>query len=123
MKKVNELSFAERIYIQRDAEAKALIWEQISSAGSPTLPFRFNSPVISDKSNYRLTSTDMISEEIYKQIAAPCIKKKLNIASRSEIDWCFRKSAIQNLPDGMLIWLSKSFTNFTGTAHLLHRQK
>ena len=40
----------------------------------------------------------------------------------SEIDWCFRKSVVQNLPDETLMWLSKSFTNFTGTAHQLHRQ-
>ena len=48
--------------VQCDAEAKAHIQEQISSAGSPTLPFRFHSPVISDKSNNRLTSADMVLE-------------------------------------------------------------
>ena len=39
VKKVNESSFMEFINIQCDPEAKALIREQISSAGSPTLPF------------------------------------------------------------------------------------
>ena len=29
---------------------------------------------------------------------------------------------IQLLPDSMYIWLSKSFTNFAGTAHQLYRQ-
>ena len=119
---MNELSFVERINIQCDVEAKALIREKMSSSGSPTLPFRFNPPVIRDKSNNCLTSTDMTSVKMCGQIAAPYIEKKLNVASTSEIDWCFRKSVVQNLPDMMLTWLSKSFINFTGIAHQLHRQ-
>ena len=64
----------------------------------------------------------MIKDNIYVQLAAPYSKKKLSIISMDKIDWSFRKSAIQLLPDSMYIWLSKSFTNFAGTVHQLYRQ-
>jgi hypothetical protein len=64
----------------------------------------------------------MIKDEIYIQLAAPYLTKKLSIISIDKIDSSFRKYVIQLLPDSMYIWLFKSFTNFAGTVHQLHRQ-
>ena len=122
IKRLNILSFLEHLNIQCDLEVKKLIREQIDSDGNPSFPFQFNSPIVLDKFNNTLVSTEMIKDEIYVQLAAPYLTKKLNIILMDEIDWRFRKSVIQLLPDSMYIWLSKSFTNFASTAHQLYRQ-
>ena len=63
----------------------------------------------------------MVKEKIYEQLAAPYLIKKLHITSLDEVDCKFRKQVTKMLLDSMHIWLSKSFANFTGTAHQLYR--
>ena len=122
VKRLNALSFLECLNIKCDLEAKYLIREQINSDGNQSFPFQFNSSIVLDRFNNTLVSTEMIKDDIYIQLAAPYLTKKLSIISIDEIDWSFRKYVIQLLPDSMYIWLSKSFTNFTATAHQLYRQ-
>ena len=123
VKKVYELSFEERINIQCESEAKTLIREQITSNGSPLFPFKQRSPSIKNEFHKTLVSTDMIKDNIYRQLAAPYLVKKLRMSSLDEVDFNFRKLVTKILPDALHIWLSKSFTNFSGTAHQLCRQK
>ena len=70
----------------------------------------------------QLISTNMITYEIHKQIVAPHVEKKLNGMMMDDVDWEFRKLIINNLSVGQQMWFSKSFTNFSGTAHQLHSQ-
>ena len=58
---------------------------------------------------------------MHKQIAAPCIEKKLNGMAMDNIDWEIRKLITNKLSVGQQIWFSKSFTNFSGAAHQLQR--
>ena len=116
-------SLMEYVNVLCDAEAKKLIREQVATSGSPTLPFTLNSPMLVNGKKRQLTSTNMITDEIYKQIAAPYIEKKLHGIGMDDIDWEFRKLITQNLSTSQQIWLAKSYTNFSGTAHQLHRQK
>ena len=95
----------------------------IKSNGTPSLPFHFHSPLASNNLHESLVSTELIREDIYKQIAAPYLVKKLNITSMHEIHWGLRKDIVNLLPKSLHTWLSKSFTNFAGTAHQLHRQQ
>ena len=69
-----------------------------------------------------LTSTDSMRDETHMHIATPYLIKTLYITSLGDIDCRFRKQMLSTLSAPMLIWLSKSFTNFSGTAHQLHRQ-
>ena len=69
-----------------DIEAKRLTREQIATSSSPTLPFVLNSPILKDERKRQLTSTNMISDEMHKQIAAPHMEKKLNGARMDDID-------------------------------------
>jgi len=123
VKKAYDLSFEERINILCDAEAKQLIREQIESNGSPTFPFQLKSPTVVNNFHETLCSTGRIKEEIYEQLAAPYLVKKLRITSLEEVDCKFRKQVTNMLSDSMHIWWSKSFANFTGTAHQLCRQE
>ena len=120
-KRLNILSFLERLNIQCNLEVKKLIREQTDSDGNPSFPFQSNSPIVLDRLNRTLVSTEMIKDNIYVQLAAPYLTKKLSIILMDKIDWSFRKYVIQLLPDSMYIWLSKSFTNFTGIVHQLYR--
>ena len=60
---------------------------------------------------------EMIKEEIYVQIAASYLEKKLHINSMQEIHWDLRKAIVKLLPKSLYIWLSKSFTNFADIAY------
>ena len=117
VKKAYDLSFEERINILCDAGAKQLIREQIASNGIPIFPFQLKSPTVVNNFHETLCSTERIKEEIYEQLAAPYLVKKLRITSLEEVDCKFRKQVTNMLPDSMHIWWSKSFANFTGTAH------
>ena len=112
----------EHINMQYDKEAKALIREQAEISGCPNLPFILTSPMLENCAKIQLTSTDMITNEMHKQIAAPHIEKKLNGMAMDDIDWEFRKLITNKLSVGQQIWFSKSFTNFSGAAHQLQRQ-
>ena len=90
--------------------------------GRPPFPFQFNSPTVLNQHNKTLHATDSIKDDIYEQVAAPYLVKKLRITSLDEVDCKFRKQITNMLPDSMHVWLSKSFTNFSGTAHQLCRQ-
>jgi hypothetical protein len=122
VKRLNTLSFLECLNILCDLKVKKLIREQIDVAKNPSFSFQFDSPIVLDKSNSFLVLIEMIKDKIYIQLVAPYLKKKLSITSMDEIDWNFRKSVIKLLPDSLYVWLSKSFTNFAGTAHQLHQQ-
>ena len=103
VKRLNALSFLECLNILCDLEAKKLIREQIDIAGNPFFPFQFNSSIVLDRSNSFLVSTEMIKDEIYVQLAAPYLKKKLSNTLMDEIDWSFRKSVIKLLPDSLYV--------------------
>ena len=120
VKRLNALSFLERLNILCNLEVKKLIRKQIDVDGNPSFPFQFDSPIVLDKSNSFLVSTEMIKDEIYVQLAAPYLKKKLSITSINEIDWNFRKLVIKLISNSLYVWLSKSFTNFAGIAYQLH---
>ena len=117
----HQWSMMEHINTQCDKEAKELIREQVEISGCPNLPFILTSPILKNCTQMQLTSTNMITDEIYEQIAAPRIEKKLNGMAMDDIDWEFRKSITNKLSAGRQMWFSKSFTNFSGTAHQLHR--
>ena len=122
VKQSKELTFEERVNILCDQEAKILIRNQINIQGTPSFPFSFQSPVLLNRHKQRLLSTESIREELYSQIAAPYLEKKLRITSIDEVDLKFRKRILNTMSASNLIWLSKSFTNFLGTAHQLCRQ-
>ena len=122
VKKNYESSFAERVNIMCDEEAKRLIKEQILLNGRPPFPFHLQSPTVFNQHNKILHSTDSIADEIYAQVAAPYLVCKLRIASLEEVDCPFQKTITNILSDSMRIWLSKCFTNFSGAVHQLHRQ-
>ena len=122
VKKAYDLSFEERINILCNAETKQLIREQIALNGTPIFPFQLKSPKVIHNLHETLCSTEMVKEKIYEQLAAPYLIKKLRITSLDKVDCKFRKQVTKMLPDSMHIWLSKSFANFTGTAHQLCRQ-
>ena len=103
VKRLNVLSFLEHLNIQCDSEVKKLIREQIDSAGNPPLLFQFDSSVVFDRSNSFLVSIEMIKEDIYLQLAASYLKKKLSITSIDEIDSNFRKSVIKLLPNSLYV--------------------
>ena len=105
-----------------DHEAKELIREQIRTNSNPALPFPTYSPRVFNKDQQILSSTESIRDEIFMHIAAPYLLKKLNITSLNDVDCYLRKQMLTTLSSPMLIWLSKSFTNFSGTAHQLCRQ-
>ena len=86
MKRLNVLSFLEYLNIQCDLEVKKLIREQIDSARNLSFPFQFDSPIVLDRLNSTLVSTEIIKDDIYVQLAAPYLKKKLSIISMDEID-------------------------------------
>jgi len=121
VKKAYDLSFEERINILCNAEAKQLIREQIALNGTPIFLFQPKSPTVVNNFHKILCSTEGIKEEIYEQLAAPYLVKKLHITSLEEVDCKFRKQVMKMLPDSMHTWWSKSFANFTGTAYQLCR--
>ena len=86
VKRLNALSFLEHLNIQCDLEAKRLIKEQIDSNRNLSFLFQFNSSIVIDKLNNTLVSTEMIKDDIYVQLAAPYLTKKLSIISIDEID-------------------------------------
>ena len=79
VKKLHELSFAERVNIMCDEEAKKLIREQILLNIRPSFPFQFNSPTVLNQHKKILHSTVFVKDEIYKQVAAPYLVNKLCI--------------------------------------------
>lgn len=118
----HQWSIMEHVNMQCNREAKELIREQVEISGSPNLPFILTSPILENDTKMQLTSTDMITDEMCKQIATPCIEKKLNGMVMDDIDWEFRKLITNKLSVGQQIWFSKTFTNFSDTAHQLQRQ-
>ena len=87
----HQWSMMEHINMQCDREAKELIREQVEISGCPNLPFILTSPMLENCAKMQLTSTDMITDEMCEQIAAPHIEKKLNGIAIDDIDWEFRK--------------------------------
>ena len=96
----HQWSMMEHVNMQCDREAKELIREQVETSGSPTLPFILASPILENSAKMQLTSTHMITDKMHKQIAAPCIEKKLNGMVMDNIDWEFRKLITNNLSVG-----------------------
>ena len=86
--------------MQCDREAKELIREQVEISGSPNLPFILTSPMLENGTKMQLTSTDVITDEMHEQIAAPCIEKKLNGMVMDDMDWEFRKLITNKLSVG-----------------------
>ena len=74
-----------------DEEAKRLIKEQILLNGRPPFPFQFQSLTVFNQHNKILHSTDSITDEIYAQVAALYLVRKLRIASLEEVSVPFRK--------------------------------
>ena len=73
----------------------------IKSNGTPSLSFQFHSLLISNKLHKSLVLIEMITEDIYKQIAAPYLVKKLDINSMHEIHWGLRKEIVKLLPKSL----------------------
>ena len=117
VKKLHEISFAERINIQCNAETNKLIRKHIVSNERPLLLFQLSSPSTIDRSNKTQVSKEMTKEGICTQLAAPYLVKKLHISLLEEVDCAFRKLVIKMLQDVMNAYLSKSFTNLTRTVH------
>ena len=85
-------------------------------------PFQINSPQVRNKLNEDLISIDKITDYIHRQLASSCLINKLQLYNLGEVDCSFRRVVIDVVPNNLQIWLSKSFTNFTNTAHQLFRQ-
>ena len=73
--------------------------------------------------NRVLASANDIRKAMHCSLSWPCLSKKLNVSTASDIDLKLRKRVVEKLPAHLRIWLSKSFTNFTGTSHQLYIQK
>ena len=72
--------------IRCDAKAKELIKEQVAASDSLCLPFVLTSLMLETKEKMQLSSTEMTTDKIYKQTAAPHIEKKLNGVLMEDID-------------------------------------
>ena len=60
-----------------------------------------------------------MQDKAHSQLAAFYLVKKLGVTSLDEVDYRFRTQIIATLPMSILIWLSKGFKNFAGTAYQL----
>ena len=90
IKRRSEQSLIEYISIQCDIEAKELIREQVITSGNPGPLFTFQSLIVKNKSDMHLASTEIITNEICKQLAALCIEKKMNIVPMRDIGQKFK---------------------------------
>ena len=88
-------------------------------------PFSLQSSyATSSISNLTLNTKDNILISILLTAAKIYLQKKLQSKSAFElIDWQTRIQAIKLLSSVVKIWLSKIFTNFMDTSHLLYQQR
>ena len=87
------------------------------------LLFKINSLVIRNKANKDLIATDTIRDDAHSQIIASYLVDKLKIYTLEEVDYFLRKLIVKLLSPKTHMLLTKSFTNFTRTAHQLHYQE
>ena len=81
-----------------------------------------NSLIVKNNRNVDPITTEMIRNDMHKQLATPCLVEKLKLNSIEEVDYSLRKSIVKLLPPQIHVSLAKNFTNFTRIAYQLDRQ-